>query len=118
MKKILTTLRADLLDTRITDIVGNNVYLNFKPEEKESNMFIIYNIIDERPNTYVGNRALFTNYYIQIDIFTKGDFSEIMEVVKDILLEKDYYYTEGFQSYEEDTKLFHAGLRFIKQLEN
>ena len=77
MKKILITLRADLLDIRITDIVGNNVYLNYKPEEKESNMFIIYNIIDERPNTYVGNRALFTNYYIQIDIFV-NDAKELI----------------------------------------
>ncbi len=109
MKSIL---RKDLMDTRITSIVGNNIYFLHKPEENIADPYIEYEIVHKEYDDYCGNDNLTEQYTIQIDIFSKNSYSKLEEEIEKVLKEKDYRFFQSADMYEEDTELFHKGMRF------
>lgn len=109
MKSIL---RKDLMDTRITSLIGNNIYFLHKPEEKQVDTYLEYEIVRKEYDDYCGNNNLAENYIIQIDIFSKGNYANLEKTIEEVLKEKDYRFFQSADMYEEDTKLFHLGMRF------
>lgn len=109
MKSIL---RKDLMDTRITSLVSNNIYFLHKPEDKKADTYLEYQIVRKRYDDYCGNDNLTENYVVQIDIFSKGNYAKLEETIEKVLKEKDYVFSQSADMYEEDTKLFHLGMRF------
>ncbi len=114
MQRKLKQIREDLLSSRIVKLIGSNVFLLHKPEEIESNLYIEYEIISDKEIFHAGNRPLIDGDLIQVDIFSKGDFSELADLVQETLEQNDYQYVDGITLYEEDTKLFHWASRYYK----
>jgi 1,2-phenylacetyl-CoA epoxidase catalytic subunit len=100
------------MDIRITSIVGTNIYFLHKPEETKADTYLEYEIVRKEYDDYCGNDNLTENYIIQVDIFTKGSYSKLQETIEEVLKEKDYRFSQSADMYEEDTKLFHCGMRF------
>lgn len=109
MKSIL---RKDLMDTRITSLVGTDIYFLHKPEEKQVETYIEYEIIRKEYDDYCANDNLSENYLIQVDIFSKGNYDNLEKVIEEVLKEKDYRFVQSADMYEEDTKLYHKAMRF------
>lgn len=109
MKSIL---RKDLMDTRITSIVDNDIYFLHKPEENIANTYIEYEIIRKTYDDYCANNNLSENYLIQVDIFSKGNYATLEKIIEEVLKEKDYRFKQSVDMYEEDTCLFHCAMRF------
>lgn len=107
-----TQLRKDLMDTRITSIVGTDIYFLHKPEENIANTYIEYEIIRKTYDDYCANDNLSENYLIQVDIFSKGNYANLEKVIEEVLKEKDYRFVQSADMYEEDTKLYHKAMRF------
>lgn len=110
-------LRADLLDERITQLVGLDdngepkVYFLHAPESPVG-AYIEYEIYDVQEVYHDENTEKAITYYIQVDIFSPGSYSEIETTVKTVLKEKGYDGGYGPDLYENDTKLYHKPLRF------
>lgn len=107
-------LYNDIADERITNIVNDNVYFLHKNENVKTNTYIEYEIITEKYDNYYGNNNKTVNYVIQVDIFSKYDYSDLEQIIKTVLKEKDYRFSNGADLYEEDTKLYHKAMRFNK----
>jgi hypothetical protein len=111
------TLRTDLLDERITQLVGFDndeqpkIYFLHAPEST-SGAYIEYEIYDEQEAYHDENTEKAVTYFIQVDIFSPKDYSLIEEAVKTVLKEKKYDGGLGPDLYESDTKLYHKPLRF------
>lgn len=113
------TLRSDLLDERITSILGGNyVYKLHKPENVKTDFYIEYIIVRDEDNEFCGNNSLENEDLIQIDVFglDGATVSEAMEKVIEVLKEKGYRYEYGYEGYEEDTKLYTEKIRVYKEI--
>lgn len=53
-----------------------------------------------------------TGYNIQIDIWSKGDYTSLAQQVKELMKEKGFRRTTEAEDYEPDTKTFHKVIRF------
>lgn len=112
-------LRNDLLDKRITTLLnGDYVYKLHKPEQIKTNIYIEYLIVREEETNFCGNDSLENEYLVQIDVFgIKGTLvSAVMSKVKEVLKEKGYRYFYGYETYEEDTKLYSEKIRIYKEI--
>ena len=89
-------LKKDLFDKRITDIVANRIYLIHVPEGEECGDIYIEYMFYNKSKTH----------YIQIDIFSIGDFTDLENALEEVLQEKGYCDIESVDGFEEKTKLY------------
>lgn len=117
-------LKLDLNDSRITSLVSktadgrSNIYLLHAPELTKA-PYIEYEILSVAGDIYSEGDDEESSVNIQIDIFTHGSYVSLRDAVKTVLEEKGYIFPSvgGFQSlYEDETKLYHCVLRFIKEI--
>lgn len=100
-------LRSDLFDKRITDIVADRIYHIHVPEDCEcGNIYIEYMFYNKAKTDYSSNRALYRKHYIQIDIYSTGDFTALETALEEVLEGKGYADIESVDGYEEKTKLY------------
>ena len=105
-------LKKDLNDTKLTKECKNIYYLH-KTDNTKCDKYIEYEIISEKDNNYCANRNLATDYIIQIDVFSKYENGfKIMKIIKEVLEEKGYRFYNSFDTYEDDTNLYHFATRF------
>lgn len=107
-KYLLKTLKnreiIDLLpDKRVYFLHANN------PDKK---LYLEYEIINEYGEEYSEGTEDFTTYIVQIDIFSTGDYTQLEEIVKKIMLQNGFNRDIGNDLYEKDTKLYHKAMRF------
>lgn len=105
-------LRSVLLNKEITDLTTDKtVYLlhaiNAKPP------YVTYAFIDEWGKDFAENDEIATNHSIQVDIFSRTDYTELEKKIKQIMKLNNYYRTSAFDLYEDDTGLYHCVIRFI-----
>lgn len=54
-----------------------------------------------------------TGHYIQIDIWSKGNYNKIIKKTKELLKEKNFVRKYETELYESDTKIYHKVMRFF-----
>ncbi|MBP2028695.1 hypothetical protein J2Z35_002525 [Acetoanaerobium pronyense] len=54
-----------------------------------------------------------TGHYIQVDVWSKGDYGILVKNIKIRLLEAGFKRVDEADFYETDTELYHKGLRFF-----
>lgn len=104
-------IREGLFDTRLTNLVGNKIYLLKAPDNTIA-PYIEYQVLNEEGSLYAENIEIETSNKIQIDIFTNGSYTAIKDAVKEIMKENEFIREFGGSLYEEKSKLFHYILRF------
>ena len=75
--------------------------------------YLEYEIIDEFGKEWAENKEIATNYYVQVDIFSMGDYSTIENAVKEKMIEAGFKRSMAADLYESDTKLYHKAMRFL-----
>jgi hypothetical protein len=53
-----------------------------------------------------------TVHRIQVDVWSKGDYTSIVQQVKDLMNAAGFHRTTEIELYEPDTKIYHKVLRF------
>lgn len=104
-------IRKVLFDERITNLVGNKIYL-LKAPDNTTAPYVEYEVLDEQGSIYAENEEIGTTYRIQVDVFTKGSYTAIVKAIKSAMKENGFMKEFGGSRYEEDSKLFHYILRF------
>lgn len=80
--------------------------------EGEADPYIVWFIYNENGEAFAENVEIETGYYIQVDIYTKDDFTNLYKQVLELMTAAGYYRTFTTETYEADTKLNHKIIRF------
>lgn len=61
---------------------------------------------------YEEDEEALTSHYIQVDVWSKSDYTDAAENIKKLLLKAGFKRLNEADLYEEDTKIYHKGLKF------
>lgn len=104
-------IKNDLNDKRIIELC-NSIHYVHKDESILTDTYIEYEILSKKYSDYAGDYNIAESYLIQVDIFSKTNFTELEEIIETVLKEKGYRFVESVDSYEDDTKLYHLASRY------
>lgn len=68
----------------------SNIYYWEKSEKSKAKDYIRWFILDEQERAFAGNKPLYTEFDIQVDIFSTGDPNSISDAIKTTLRDKGY----------------------------
>lgn len=74
--------------------------------------YIEYEVLSEAGIEYSEGVERYTDYLIQVDIFSKSDYSHIESIIKSEMLRGGYSKGVSQDLYEEKTGLKHKAMRF------
>ncbi|WP_017416767.1 hypothetical protein [Clostridium tunisiense] len=105
----------------IKQVLSNDEILNLTSDKKVHFLhaldpippYVEYEIFDEDGAAWSEGKEVATNYYVQIDIFSKEDYTELENKIKEKMINAGFERTGGADLYEEDTQLYHKPMRFI-----
>ena len=103
----------DLKDKKILDLCSN-IFFYDKTERVKSNEYIRWFILDEQERAFAGGESLYTEFDIQVDIYTESSYRDLAKIIIDILREKKYNLIGNSNSVVKkgDMKIYNKTLRF------
>lgn len=80
--------------------------------------YITFFFYNEQGEVFTDDKETVTGYYLQVDIWTKGNFVTLAEQVKTLMEEAGFKRIYSTELYEQDTGISHKVLRFSYYEEN
>lgn len=111
------------MNKEVKTILGNNItikgeiipiaHLRYKGDSKR---FITWTLLGEVPSLSADDEPLFSVCSIDIDIFSDGNYLDMIKEVKKKMKDSDWVWTgDSAEMYEEDTGLYHKTCSFEKE---
>lgn len=91
------------------DETGLKVLWQLRPEDFPS---ITFTFISENGEVYADDKAPEERIICQVDIWSREDYSNLVDRVIILLRQIDMYKISGYDQYEKDTEIYHKILRF------
>lgn len=110
-------LRQILSDNEIISLTGDNT-VHFLHANSPISPYIEYEIFDENGEEWAENKEIATTYYVQVDIFSKDDYTDLENKIKEKMINAGFIRFMCADLYEQDTQLFHKAMRFLISLNN
>lgn len=79
--------------------------------------YVEYLFYDEEGAAYEEGEETATNFYLQVDIFTKTSFRLLENKIKELLLNAGFTLESCNDLYESDTSYYHKAMRFSFSVE-
>ncbi|MCX7903042.1 MAG: hypothetical protein N2486_00880 [Caloramator sp.] len=89
-----------------------NVPVSFQKYSGKDDTYITFHEYFETGEEYEDDEEKLTAHYVQVDVWSKNDYSEIVKKVKENLIKIGFKRLNEIDLYEEDTKIYHKGLKF------
>jgi hypothetical protein len=89
---------------------GKKIYFQDSPDKKYP--YITFFCYSEKGELYADNIEIATSFYIQVDVWSKTDYTEIVGLVNELMKNAGFRRTTAADLYEQDTGVFHKGMRF------
>lgn len=105
-------VRSLLMDNSIVDLTEDGI-VYFIHADNPTPPYIEYEFYDENGGLWEEGTEIDTNYYLQVDIFSKEDYSELEKQIKDKLIANGFERGMCKDLYEENTALNHCAMRFV-----
>ena len=103
-KEILVALKDIQVPVRFQTYTGNaETYITF------------FTYLD-MPEQHADDLEIATGYYVQIDIWSRSDYTEIAKEVHQSMLTANFTKLNFYDLYEEDLKIYHKVMRFFKEV--
>jgi len=61
---------------------------------------------------YEDDEESLTAHYVQVDVWSKADYTAVVKNIKDLLLKAGFKRLNEADLYEDDVKIYHKGLKF------
>lgn len=88
-------------------------FLDYQGSEET---YIVYSSLGEEPSFFGDNEVLVSEDTYDFDIYTKGNFLDILKQLKKILNENGWTWIEDSEDlYEKDTGYFHKATTWSKE---
>ena len=75
--------------------------------------YITFFCYNEQGEAWAENKEIATGFYMQVDVWSKGDFTAIVEQVKTLLESAGLARKYATEMYENDTQIYHKAMRFV-----
>lgn len=112
MTNIKQFLRQILSDEEILNLTADKkVY--FLHATTPTTPYVEYEVLDESGEAWAENKEIATTYYVQVDIFSKTDYTELEEKIKEKMINAGFNRSMAADLYEKDTQLYHKAMRFL-----
>ena len=82
---------------------------------KEETYITFFTYLD-RPELHSDDRELITGNYIQIDVWSKKDYTNIVDRVHQNMIDAGFRKLNFYDLYEDDLKIYHKAMRFFKEV--
>lgn len=105
------------MDSTIINLTGDKT-VHFIHADTLIFPYVEYEFYDENGNAYEEGKEVETNFYLQVDIFSKGSYAELEAAIKNKLLNAGFDRGMAADLYEKETKLYHKAMRFIFSISN
>lgn len=89
-----------------------NVPVDFQTYAGTASLYITFFEYNQRGALYADNDEQEIDHFIQVDIWSKGDYTDIVSKVKKAMKQAGFSRTLETEIYEEDTKIYHKILRY------
>lgn len=85
-------------------------FSNYSGDETTYITFFRYN---EQGEEWAEDEEIATGYYIQVDIWSKSDYTILEDQVKAAMISAGFSRSSAQDFYEKDTGIYHAAIRFV-----
>lgn len=106
-------VKDTLSHTEILDLTSNGKVYFLKKSQDVQPPYVTYRVYDEIGEIWAENREVATNYYVQVDTFSKGSYSDLERLIKEKMINAGFIRTASVDLYEDETELYHKAMRFI-----
>jgi len=89
-----------------------NVPVSFQTYSGTADTYITFFCYLETGELYSDDIQQGTGYYVQVDVWSKGNYSSVVEQVKLAMKQAGFSFLSAYDLYEEDVKVYHKVLRF------
>ncbi|WP_040210854.1 hypothetical protein [Clostridium polynesiense] len=89
-----------------------NIPVTFQKYTGKAETYITFHEYLTSGEAYEEDEEALIGHYIQIDIWSKGDYTVIVKEAKEKLRKAGFRRLNESDLYEEDTKIYHKGLKF------
>lgn len=89
------------------------VPVSFQTHIENAPTYVTFFTYLQQGEAFADDSEVGTACYIQVDIWSKTNYSELVEQVKSLMLAAGFTRTNEADLYESDTKIFHKGIRFF-----
>ncbi|QNG60390.1 hypothetical protein H4O14_02360 [Bacillus sp. PAMC26568] len=84
----------------------------FQSYRGKSKTYITFFIAGEGPALHADNKEVKTWYLIQVDIWSKTDYTNLAKTVKEKMKLAGFRRSSSQDLYENDTEIYHKAMRF------
>lgn len=78
--------------------------------------YVTWTLLEESPELNGDNEPLYSVCPVDIDVFSDGNYLDIIKEVKKIMKENEWLWVEdSSEMFEEDTELYHKTITFEKE---
>jgi hypothetical protein len=84
----------------------------FQRYSGKAETYITFHEYLETGEEYEEDEESLTAHYIQVDVWSKTDYTEIVKEAKNLLRAAGFKRLNEIDLYEEDTRVYHKGLKF------
>lgn len=88
------------------------VPVSFQKYSGNANQYITFFIYGEQGELWSDNTEKTTGYYIQVDIWSKSDYTSLVNSVITAMKTAGFARTYAMDMYEDDTQIYHKSIRF------
>ena len=101
-----------LILTALKDI---GVPVRFQTYTGSEESYITFFTYLDRPELHSDDKELITGNFIQIDVWSKRDYTDLVDLVHQNMIDAGFIKLNFYDLYETDTKTYHKVMRFFKE---
>lgn len=90
-----------------------NVSVSFQKHDGKESTYITFFEYLEQGRLYADNEEKVTGFYIQVDVWSKNDYTDLVERVKEAMKAAGFMKTYAADLFESDTRIYHKVIRFL-----
>jgi hypothetical protein len=89
-----------------------NIPVTFQKYNGKADIYVTFHEYMATGEAYEEDEESLTGHYVQIDVWSKDDYTSLVMKVKELLLNAGFKRLNEIDLYEEDTKIYHKGMKF------
>ena len=94
-------------------LVPCGVPVEFQSYTGKLTKYITFFCYNEQGEAWAEDKEIETGFYIQVDVWSKDDYTDLVEQVQAAMIAAGFYRRTAHDLYEKDTKIFHKAMRFV-----
>jgi hypothetical protein len=92
------------------------VPVRFQTYTGTADSYITFFTYLEKPEQHADDEERITGYYVQVDVWSKGNYTDLVNAVHEKMLAAGFIKQNFYDLYEDYLKIYHKAMRFFKEV--